>query len=213
MLKKLKYRGCRLWYRRKIFVAPASRHTGESHYQPIRASLYSSSTTTVAIGGQPAPVIFATPFQVNAQVPFGLKPGSYLLSVSSVYGSFDQQVDIRELAPALFKLDEQRGAIVNQDGTINSSTNPARRGQVVLVYGTGFGEVLKQGNLSVTAKAVTAEINGVNAPVAFAGLAPGFIGLYQLNLQLPANMPPGLDVTLSIKQSGVASNPVTISVQ
>ena len=173
----------------------------------------SGSTTTLTLGGQPAPVIFATPFQLNAQVPFGLKPGSYVLSANSVYGSFEQQVEIRELAPALFKLDAQRGAIVNQDGTINSSTNPARRGQVVLVFGTGFGEVLKQGNLSVTAKPVTAQINGVDVPVAFTGLAPGFTGLYQLNLQLPAGMPPGLDATLSIKQGGVASNPVTISVQ
>jgi uncharacterized protein (TIGR03437 family) len=171
------------------------------------------AATTVTIGGQNAPVIFATPFQVNAQVPFGLKPGSYLLGASSVFGSLEQQVDIRELAPALFKLDANRGAIVNQDGTINSSTSPARRGQVALVYGTGFGEVVKQGSLSVTAKPVTAQINGVDVPVAFAGLAPGFIGLYQLNLQLPAGMPPGLDVTLSIKQGGVASNPVTISVQ
>ena len=158
-------------------------------------------------------MIFATPFQVNAQVPFGLKPGSYVLSASSVYGSYDQQVDIREVAPALFMLDAQRGAIVNQDGTINSTTNPAKRGQVVLVYGTGFGEVVKQGNLSVTVKPVTAKVNGATVPVAFAGLAPGFIGLYQLNLQLPAGMPPGLDVTLAVTQSGVASNPVTISVQ
>jgi uncharacterized protein (TIGR03437 family) len=125
----------------------------------------------------------------------------------------DQQIEIRELAPALFKLDAQRGAIVNQNGVINSPTTPAPRGQVVLVFGTGFGEVVRQGNLSVTAKAVIAKINGVDVPVAFAGLAPGFIGLYQLNLQIPANMPPGLDVTLSVQQGGVASNPVTISVQ
>jgi len=171
------------------------------------------TTTTVTIGGQSAPVIFATPFQVNAQVPYGLKPGSYVLTATSVYGSFDQQIDIRELAPALFKLDAQRGAIVNQNGVINSATTPAARGQVVLVYGTGFGEVVKQGTLSVTAKPVTATVNGVSVPVAYAGLAPGFIGLYQLNLQLPANMPPGLDVSLSVQQSGVASNPVTISVQ
>ena len=170
-------------------------------------------TTTVTIGGQNAPVIFATPFQVNAQVPFGLNPGSYVLRVSSVYGSFEEPVDIRVLAPALFKLDARRGAIVNQDGTINSSTSPARRGQVVLVFGTGFGEVVQQGNLSVTAKPVTAQINGVNVPVAFAGLAPGFIGLYQLNLQLPVDMPPGLDISLTVTQGGVAGNPVTLSVQ
>ncbi len=171
------------------------------------------STTKVSIGGQDAPVLFATPFQLNAQIPLGLKAGSYPLSMTSVYGTLDQQIDIRDVAPALFKLDAQRGAIVNQDGTINSSITPAKRGQVVLVFGTGFGAVVPQGALSVTANRVTANINGATVPVAFAGLAPGFVGLYQLNLQLPADMPPGLDVVLSVQQAGAISNPVTISVQ
>jgi len=49
--------------------------------------------------------------------------------------------------------------------------------------------------------------------VAFAGLAPGFIGLYQVNVVIPSNTPPGLGIPLTLKQGGVLSNSVGISIQ
>ena len=61
--------------------------------------------------------------------------------------------------------------------------------------------------------AVTALIGGMSAPVSFAGLAPGFVALYQVNALVPANAPTGSAVSLTIGVGGVTSNSVTIAVQ
>jgi len=60
---------------------------------------------------------------------------------------------------------------------------------------------------------VTVTIGGVPAYVSFAGLAPGWVGLYQVNVQVPANAPVGDAVAVALSVGGVASNQVTIAVQ
>jgi uncharacterized protein (TIGR03437 family) len=55
-------------------------------------------------------------------------------------------------------------------------------------------------------------LNGSDVPIAFAGLTPGFVGLYQINFQIPANAPNG-NLTLVVSQSGVVSNATTLPVQ
>ena len=96
---------------------------------------------------------------------------------------------------------------------MNGPANPLPRGQVLVVYATGLGAVTKQGQLSVTAATVTALVNGQEVPVQFAGMAPGYIGLYQVNVPIPAAMAPGLGVSLTLKEGGVLSNTVTVAVQ
>jgi uncharacterized protein (TIGR03437 family) len=173
-----------------------------------------NSETTVEIGGQAAAVIFATPFQVNAVVPLGLAAGSWPLRVTSAFGSSEATVDLRETAPAVFRLSGSQAAVTNQDGSLNAPNNPAARGQVVVLYGTGFGAVdAGQGALRRTVAAVTVRGGGVDLPVVYAGLTPGSIGLYQLNVQLPADMPPGLFQALEMRQGGVTANPVVIAIR
>jgi uncharacterized protein (TIGR03437 family) len=60
---------------------------------------------------------------------------------------------------------------------------------------------------------VTAVVNGTELPVSFAGLAPGFVGLYQVNIPIPAATPPGSGVSLTLKQGGQISNAVEIALQ
>lgn len=173
-----------------------------------------NSDTTVDIGGQPAQVIFATPFQVNAVLPLDLAPGSWPLRVTSPFGASEAQVDVRDAAPAIFRLSAAQAAVTNQDGGLNAPNNPAPRGQVVVLYGTGFGAVqASQGALRRTTLPVTVRANGVDLPVVYSGLTPGSIGLYQLNVQLPADMPPGLFLPLEIRQGGVTANPVSIAIR
>jgi len=81
--------------------------------------------------------------------------------------------------------DTARGAILNQDGTINQPTNPARRGAIVVIFGTGFGAVSSGPALSTTVVPVTARFGSRTAPASFSGLAPGFVGLYQVNVTVP----------------------------
>ncbi len=169
--------------------------------------------TEVEIGGVQAPVLGAGPFQVNVQAPLELAPGDYRLRVRSPYGEAEQTVRLEAAAPAIFQLEGGLGAILNQDGTLNQPSNPAGRGQVIVVYCTGLGEVERSGSLFPAVRPVTALVDGVELAVAFAGLAPGFRGLYQVNVGLPASLPPRLDASLTLRQGEVVSNAVPLALQ
>jgi trimeric autotransporter adhesin len=105
-------------------------------------------------------------------------------------------------APALFTNSSGQAAANNQDGSINSQTNPAPRGSIISLYGTGLGMA------GVASTTVTVE--GYSASVLYAGPASAYPGLFQLNLQVPAGfLPPGdMSVIVSVgqasSQAGVA---------
>jgi uncharacterized protein (TIGR03437 family) len=169
--------------------------------------------TTAEIAGRSATVLFSSPFQVNLAVPADLPAGSYTLTLRTPYGAAEGPVELREVAPAIFRLGEGQMAVVNASGQLNSPGQPAARGSALVLYGTGFGAVAAQGNLMRTQRPVSARINGLEVPVGYSGLAPGYIGLYQVNVTLPLDMPPGLFQSLELRQGGVAANPLTVSVQ
>ncbi|HEY6392427.1 MAG TPA: Ig-like domain-containing protein [Bryobacteraceae bacterium] len=169
--------------------------------------------TSVQIAGLPAPVIAQTPFQVNGQIPADLAPGTYTIKLSSPYGAAEQPIQIAAVSPGIFQVTDQIAAILNENGTLNTPNNPARRGQVIVVFCTGLGTVTSQGNLKVAQVPATGLVQGVKWTAAFAGLSPGFIGLYQVNLPIPAATPPGLNLSLAIQQGNFTSNTVQVSIQ
>lgn len=168
--------------------------------------------TSVAIGGEPAAVVAQSAFQVSAAIPLDLAPGVYPLTITSAFGSATQTITIVPAAPAVF-MAGTGAAVLNQDGTLNTPGSPAQRGRAIVIYCTGLGAVAPQGSLSPTALRVTALLSGVEIPAQFAGLAPGFVGLYQVNVILPASTPPGIGIPLVLQEGDVASNPVTIAIQ
>jgi uncharacterized protein (TIGR03437 family) len=168
----------------------------------------------VDLDGTPAPVLFASAFQVNAQVAAGVAPGAHTLHLRSAYGTAQQAVTVAAVAPAIFLIGTPpAGAVTNQDGSLNLPDNPLARGQVLVIYATGLGPVVKQGAYSVTAAPVTVVLNGAAFPATFAGLTPGFTGLYQVNVVFPSNTPPGLGLSLTLSQAGQLSNGVTVALQ
>jgi uncharacterized protein (TIGR03437 family) len=92
-------------------------------------------------------------------------------------------------------------------------------GSTAVIYATGLGPVT---NAPATGRAASAEplsrvvapvevkIAGTSVPVTFAGLAPGYAGLYQINAQIPQSVPAGAELTISV--SGATSKPVAIQV-
>jgi uncharacterized protein (TIGR03437 family) len=116
-----------------------------------------------------------------------------------------------------------QGAILDSSYRLVDSTNPATPGTtVILIYGTGLGQVTNQpptgspalsSPLSETPTKPTVTIGGVPASVMFSGLAPGFVGLYQVNAQVPAGAPAGPSVPVVVSMGGVDSNTVTIALQ
>jgi uncharacterized protein (TIGR03437 family) len=97
-----------------------------------------------------------------------------------------------------------QAAAINQDGTVNSGANPAARESVIVLFATGQGQDLS---------AVSLTIGGYPAALVYAGPAPGFPGLMQINAQIPGGfLPPGiLPVVLSLG-SAASQDGVTIAV-
>lgn len=169
------------------------------------------SASSVTINGEPAQVVMAAPFHINVQVPADLAPNSYSLQVQSPFGSSAEQVVVSANAPAIFLLGPA-GYVTNPDGTLNSDINPALRGQPVVIYCTGLGVVTPQGNSTVVATPVTVVLSGASITPTSAVMT-GLIGVYQVNFSVPAGLPPGLDLNLSLSQNGAISNSVAFSVQ
>jgi uncharacterized protein (TIGR03437 family) len=101
-----------------------------------------------------------------------------------------------------------------------SAGSPAARSEWLVLYADGLGAVapgIQSGaapdGLSGTMNPVTVTVGGVDAEVYFAGLAPGFIGLYQVNFRVPPGAPLGAAVPLTVTVAGIQSNTATLAVQ
>ena len=150
---------------------------------------------------------------MNGQVPASLTPGTYTIQVTSPFGSVAQEIVIQATAPAIFQVGSGLAAIANQDSSLNTPDNPAARGSVIVIYVTGLGATATQGKLQAAVTPVTVSLNGVDLKPAFAGLTPGFIGLYQVNVQVPAAIPPGLNLPLQLRQGTASGNLVSVAIQ
>jgi uncharacterized protein (TIGR03437 family) len=178
--------------------------------------------TTVAVGGISAPLLYVSAGQINFQVPSGLQSGANSVVVTSSIGTSGAfKVTVLAQAPAIFQYGVNRAVAQDADAahSLNSSTKPAASGSVITVYLTGQGAVdnaVKDGDatpvspLSTATATVTATIGPQNAPIKFLGLTPGFAGLAQANIQVPA-LPNG-DYPLVITVGGTVSTSAIISV-
>jgi uncharacterized protein (TIGR03437 family) len=185
---------------------------------PLPATMAAAS---VQIDGIAAPLVYVSPLQINVQVPWETTPGSAILTVTHAGVAASQTVSIAAAGPAIFTLYGSQEAVArNQDYSVNSQDNPAAAGQAILLFGTGFGVVSPAVATGAAATAnplswatanVTATVGGAPADVLFAGLAPGFAGLWQINVALPAGVSGAVPVIVTV--ADVQSNPVTVWVK
>jgi len=187
---------------------------------------------TVLIGGIAAPLFAVSPQQINFQVPWQLsgEAQAALTVTSGDLTSASINVPLAAAAPGIFLLSSagQAAALIANTASIVASaaafpgSRPAQPGEYITIYCTGLGAVTNQpatgalsgtGTLSYTSTGpITVSIGGVAAPVSFSGLAPGYLGLYQVNVQVPAKAPTGPAVPLTISTGGMTSNQATIAV-
>ena len=179
---------------------------------------------SVRIGGQDAPLYFVSPGQINAQVPFEVSTGDSVPVAISVGGllTAPQNYLIAPAQPGIFIAGEN-AAILNASFQLVTAQNPVRAGDTIQIFATGLGETdpeVGSGEpappFSTVSNPVTVTIGGIEAAVAFQGLAPGFVGLYQVNVVVPSGVAPGDAVPLVLTQNGIVANPdlrVTIPVQ
>jgi uncharacterized protein (TIGR03437 family) len=182
----------------------------------------------IVIGGQQAPLLFASNGQVNAVIPYGIPANSAQQAIVIVASalSVPQPVTIAAAAPGVFTSDGKQGIVVDVDLSGNQvlvdATHPATIGHALVIYCTGLGEVnppvttgtaAPSDPLSKAVNPVTVTIGGVAANVLFAGLTPTEVGLYQVNVVIPTGLTPGTQVPLVLTAAGQVSAPVTIAVQ
>jgi uncharacterized protein (TIGR03437 family) len=156
----------------------------------------------VMFNGTAVPLFYAGSNQINFQVP-DAAPQSGLFDLQVLQTGTgrilgDTTVQMNPALPGLFS-DTGNGigtvAALNQDNTINSPTNPAVQGQVITLFGTGQGFISgapADGYPATTAVQTAVPpsvfIGGEQVPgtaIQYAGLAPGFVGLWQINVVIP----------------------------
>jgi uncharacterized protein (TIGR03437 family) len=155
------------------------------------------NATAVKVNGAQVPVLYAAPGQVNFLIPPDAATGQVSVIVSNAGAeSAAVALTLSDAAPAIFP-----GAILIAGS--GRPANPARAGEIIEIYATGFGRASTPPVVS---------IGGSRAEVLFSGPAPGFEGLYQVNARVPANTAAGSAVPVQIELAGRTSNAVTISV-
>lgn len=189
----------------------------------VAASLPLSSSlggVSVSVNGVAAPVLYSSSGQVNFQIPWETGTGSATVTVSvNGLASTSVNITVQGAAPGLF-VQGAHAIVQNSDFSLNSSLNPAKVGSTIMAYLTGAGAVSNQpadgaaagsSPLSTDSSTMTATIGGQNAEVSFAGLAPGFVGLWQANIVVPSGLTQG-DFPLIVSVGGQASNSANVSV-
>ncbi|HWP85140.1 MAG TPA: hypothetical protein VNN17_08120, partial [Terriglobia bacterium] len=175
----------------------------------------------VTMEGFVAPLFAATPTQLNVQVPWELAGRATARAIVSAEGTASPPatVNLSTAAPGIFTFSSDgmgAGAILHADFSPVSIANPARIGETVSIFATGLGTVSPliasgvgaptDGTQHRTTATPVVTIGGVNATVSFSGLAPGFVGLYQVNVRIPSNAPVGTNIPVSIRVGANISN-------
>jgi uncharacterized protein (TIGR03437 family) len=207
-----------------IFGSHLSSNTAQADSFPLPLSLGGASVYAAQSSQNPiqAPLVYASPTQINFQVPSGLTAGTANFSVTVGGGnSLSFTVNVVSAGPSIFQ-DTSNHAIAQDAGAgyaTNSDTHPAAAGSVVVVYLTGLGAVdhpvadgaaTPGSPLANATGTPSATVGGVNAPVQFLGLTPGYSGLAQANIQVPS-LATG-DYPLVITVGGYVSSSAMLSV-
>ncbi len=192
---------------------------------------------SVQINGEPAPLLHVSDSRINFQCP-SLAPGTPL-TIAVAGGAANVQIEstMKAAVPAIFTIKGPRnGAIVipetgevvgASDQNSSVSSRPARAGEMLTIYASGLGqtaETIPAGTLAPADRTIALNhpikvvIGNMEIDPSFAGLAPGTVGVFQVNVQLPADSPLGSEVPVSLRVplpdgSSVLSNEVTIPIE
>jgi uncharacterized protein (TIGR03437 family) len=160
------------------------------------------SAAQVLFDGQSAPLILSQDTQINAQIPPTASGAMQIISGPLVL--LNTNLTIVPSAPGVFTGPGGTGPAIasNQDGTVNSNSNPAPQGSFITIYATGLG----QGVAALS-------IGGSSASVLYAGDAPGFIGVSQINAQVPTGIGFGPVPVILTAGAGQSQTGVTVFVQ
>lgn len=178
--------------------------------------------TQVTFDDVAAPLLFVQSGQIELIATYELANKNVTtMRVNNQGHSTVLQVNVIDGRAGIFTVDGFLAAAANADGTLNSAANPAARGGLIALYATGLGQTRPAGvdgklvkGLVTAIATVEVTIGGQNAKVLFAGDAPGFVGLSQVNVIVPQGVTPGSAVPVSLTVGGnVSAQMVAIAVK
>jgi len=174
----------------------------------------------VLIDEQPVPLYFISPFQINFLMP-NSAPTSGTVEVQVVQPSTGRiiaatQVTMDVASPAFFTLGSTgtgQIAALNEDNSVNMDTNQLTRGQVIQLFATGAGNIpgappdgeLAQGAIETPTRP-RVFINAREPEILYSGLAPGLLGVWQINVRVPDITAPSNQVLVVMTQNSIPSN-------
>jgi len=178
---------------------------------------------SVSIGGLDAPLYYSSPGQINAQVPLelaGNQPYQVIINVNGVYSN-PEVINTVPAQPGIAVYAD--GSAIAQDRAFNLITakHPAHPGDSMILYLTGMGATTPavltgaaapSSPLAQVAVQPQVTIDGAPAQVLFAGLTPGAVGLYQVDVRIPSAARTG-DLPIVVMQGSASSNTATVPVQ
>ncbi len=176
--------------------------------------------TRVLVNGLPAPLLYVSPTQVNAQVPREAPLGPSVLEIFMKGLAGLAPFRLVRSSPGIFAFPQGDCIAQNSDWKLNTSASPAAEGSAIVTYLTNIGEVrppVATGQaapaepLSQSVLRAAAELGGRPAAIEFLGLAPGLVGVAQANIRIPAGLGPALHL-LVVRVDGASSNPCLVAV-
>jgi uncharacterized protein (TIGR03437 family) len=174
---------------------------------------------TVKTGERILPLFFVSPTQINAQLPDDVPAGEQRMTVSCV-GLPDVQATFTAVrnAPGLFQGEKSMGALTHEDGSAVSADAPAKAGELLTIYGTGFGPTERGRSFGFAPSApspildsATVQVGDMSIPADSAFSVAGRIGVDAVQFRMPA-VAPG-DVPVRVTVNGKDSNTVFAPLQ
>jgi uncharacterized protein (TIGR03437 family) len=169
----------------------------------------SVSVNSVNVNNEPLAMLYNGSQQINAVLPADLPVGLVKLQVQNPAGSQTINLYVEPAYPAVFTLGNNTAAAVDANtGQIVTATTPLRPGDYVELYLTGLGVTSRSNGFDVASVQPTVTIAGVNCPVTYAGAAPGFAGLDQINCIVSSALSASTAASVVVT-SGLRSSPAT----
>lgn len=177
----------------------------------ILPTVLPSTGVRVFVGSIGAQIYYVSPTQINFLIPCIFKPGETDLQITlDGHAGPAIRIKLLEAAPAIYQLDETTVIATRPDGSLVDKDHPATAGEVIVLYATGFGPTepdVLYGELPTRAAPIKRlsefKVFLNDAPldassVLYAGVTPGFLGLYQVNLKLPERLEKNPRIRLEI---------------
>ncbi|MBS1877657.1 MAG: hypothetical protein JSU00_30875 [Acidobacteria bacterium] len=171
----------------------------------------------VTVGGSSSPLYFVAPSQIDAIIPDETPTGLTQITVQNTAGANTVNVMVAAAVPALFTQNSSGSGPASalnasRGNTLVTAANPLRAGDYVSLYLTGLGATTRRDGLDWAVAQPTVTLGGVSCPVSYAGRAPGYTGLDQINCVVPAGLAAGA-AQVWVSSAGRGSNVATLAVQ